>query len=430
MKEQIKSILQSSSNWMFYDLPGSGKSVNTISAINELDLAPKEVIIWCAYSQKDLEEKQKRFTKKCQIVFSHHNEKGLPTLKEIKRDSQIIMMPIQYYRKFSPIKEIGKRGFTIKKVIIDELSYLDMAVPSLLSKNYLFGQNPEETIKKTFSKIDLLKARERANEDDDRCFWSHFISNNEVSHFVLSTEKLTSLCLKEIGYKILEGDLLCQKDCVLRIWENENVTRDLISYCDFSECWDEFGYDSIFCNASKDDFTTNHTLARGSNAFIGNTTLTVFRRFGNGAEYSTKKILKDLLPQSVDKLLKIYYTDCLTQIVSRTLGYRGQKVGDVITHPNVKKMLATGLFPYKIKWVKSLNKKVEKIVSGCNKTNTDFKDNLIFGKEYRMTTKEMKEISGMPGSKAMKALIAEGYDLQIKKSNGEVFIIGCKGVEK
>jgi len=425
---KLNQIINSKENYLYFDLAGSGKSRSVIAAINNLSMRKDEIIVWCGYSKSDLLEKQKYITQKSIIVTSDRDETNF-NIDSIT-DEKVILMPVQFYRKFYPTDIISKK-FTIKKVIIDELSYIDFIVPSLLDENFVYGEKIEDIIKTKFSKFDLHNQRKKIEAEDQSPSYAHFISNSKLSHIVLTTEYLTRFILEELGWSKIVGDEAAQRDCVVKIYLDSTIKKTFIDYSDDKDLWGDIGYDHIFCNASKDnDFVTTHTTARGSNKYIGKKCLTVFRRFGYRFEFSFKSQMERLLNnENSDMLLHLYYTDQLNQTVSRTVGYRGDKVGYVVAHPNCGKIILKQFFPYQIEMgdVDIYNKdQITSLIKKVDNIDLSFTDELIFDPEKSMPIKEFKKICGFPATKAVKLLNSLGYDVKTHKTKYSYLVIGCE----
>ena len=429
----IHLALTDKNNYLYYDLAGSGKSKNTIEQINLLN--QDGIIIWCGYSLQDLYEKQKYLKKKSIVINTDNKDsdsynKCKDKIADITDDIEVVLMPLQYYRKFNPAERINKIK-PIQKVIIDELSYLDILVPSLFDENYIYNSSIENTIKQTFCKEDLLNQKEKMKNNDKTPSWAFFISKSKFSHIVLSTELLTRVCLDAIGYKTISGDENAQKHCKLLLMPHKNCSRDFISYMDMKDGWNKIGFEIVFCNASNGDNIINHTVARGSNKYIGKKCLSVFRRFGNVPEFSMKTQLHKILPHyDEEELMKIYYTDCLNQVVSRTLGYRGEEIGYAICHPNCIEVINKDIFPYQIIEVEHINDELTKELNECKKIDTSWFDKLVFNEKERITVKELKEISGMPATKAVKILNDNGYSVKIKKIDINTYVYGLSTIKE
>lgn len=427
VKDKIGLAFRTNKNYDVLDLPGSEKSLHTISVINKLDLT-KEIVIWCSYSFSELKAKQSRINKKSIIVGSDHNKSTdlVHTLKEIPEDIEVVLMPLQFYRKFKPLDFILKIK-PVKKVVIDELSYIDILVPSFYDSAAIYGSDPKEIVKKVFCKQDFYNQKEKMEQADKTPSWAYFITNKQVSHLVLSAETLTSICLKKCGYSIIKGDLQSKKSCILNLYADKRCNRNFVSWMDTQEKWLYCGYDNIFCNKSKSEETINHTLVRGSNSFIGKKCLTVFRRFGNVAEYSFKEQMKLIMPdEDPDYLHKCYMTDTLNQVVSRTLGFRGAEEVDCLTHPNCLEVIDKELFPYTINSKEVTCKTLSSLLHKSTNVDTKWFDKIVFEKGTKMRFKQLKEISKITATKALKLLISNGYDVEEFKMKGERWIRNCR----
>lgn len=241
-------------------------------------------------------------------------------------------------------------------IVIDEFDYTSGIIPSLdyqvESLRTLRGEITKtllQWVKSNYTFTDFVKISSLYKRINRGFTVAHWLDSNPYPITFLTSEKLSSIILSSIGFKIVEvtnKDLESKfKGCAIHYWASELITRDFILEMNRNVGWNRLPYDLVisdsilpyysapYATSSLEIQVLNHELVKGSNEHRGKRILTVL-------SYIPPQVIKEISDAlayfgsefSFETVEALFYRDRLCQAVGRSLGYRGGTETDLIVH--------------------------------------------------------------------------------------------------